>query len=233
MPEVSSNQKRVNWKTVLIAVVIGAMLVGLGVAIYLLLQPKPTPTTQVTTKQSTPSAKISTPSAEKGETADWKKYTGETNDIEFSLKYPPSFFVTGFQWTSSPAPDPEAAGFDNVKGQLPGSTGGLVSGEIRLAIKAHFEEEFEVFGGRVGVVQKLTKPTTSSTFAGLKALKYSGFTTDYKGDPVYGIVIYYVNNQTPVDKNHHFVFECMFYPHTNTALRKTCETIASTFKFID
>ncbi len=148
------------------------------------------------------------------------------------MKYPPSFFVTGFQWATSPAPDPEAAEFDNVKGQQPGSTGKLVSGEIRLAIKALTEEESKLYGERIGIAGRIEKPTNPAIFARLNALKYSGFTPDYKGNPVYGIVMYYVNNQPPVDKNHHFVFECVFYPHTNAALRKTCETTASTFKFL-
>ena len=63
MPE-NVEQKKINWKNVLIGVVIGAILVGLGVIIYLLLQPKSeTPTT-------TP--KTSTTSAKKDETANWK-----------------------------------------------------------------------------------------------------------------------------------------------------------------
>lgn len=85
-PQPSSNQPSFNWKGVLVVVVIGAVLIGLGVAIFLLLQPKPEPATTGTTKKATPSAKTSTPSAKKDETADWKTYTD--NILKFSIKYP-------------------------------------------------------------------------------------------------------------------------------------------------
>ena len=88
MENEQSKPKGINWKTVLIGVVIGTVLVGLGVAIYFLLQPKPEPTSTATTKQATPSAKIATPSAQKDETAEWKVYRTST----FTIKYPRTWF---------------------------------------------------------------------------------------------------------------------------------------------
>ncbi len=187
--------------------------------------PKPT-----STKTSTTSAKQASKSAVKDETADWKTYTGETNGIEFSLKHPANLFVTGFAWTSSPKPDPEAAGFSTNKDQQPGSTAELENGEIRLAIKAHLNEQFGI------QEQYIKKPSTSSSFAGLKALKFSGRVSDaYLSAAVQrldGMVVYYVNNEGSVDKNHHLVFECKFSPYSDKSLESTCETIASTFKFL-
>ena len=77
----------INWKRVLITVVIGAVIVGLGVIVFLFLQPKPTEPAPVTTKEATSSATTTTPSAEKDETADWKTYSSKN----FSFKYPPSW----------------------------------------------------------------------------------------------------------------------------------------------
>ncbi len=80
------NQKSVSWKRILIVAVIAAVVIGLGVLIFFILQPKPETTSTVTTKKATPSAKISTPSAKKDETADWKTYTNSV--LKFSIKYP-------------------------------------------------------------------------------------------------------------------------------------------------
>ncbi len=91
MENEQNKPKGINWKNILIGVVIGVVLIGLGVLIFLILQPKPEPTTTVTTKKATPAAKISTPSAEKDETADWETYTGET--ISVSFKIPQNFIV--------------------------------------------------------------------------------------------------------------------------------------------
>lgn len=84
-PQPTSDQQPFNWKKVLVVVVIGAVLIGLGVIIFLLLQPKPEQPTP-TTKKATPSAKVSTPSAKKDETAGWKTLSHDSFGIE--LKYP-------------------------------------------------------------------------------------------------------------------------------------------------
>lgn len=87
-PQPTPNQKSINWKGILIVVVIGAIIIGLGVFIFLIFQPKPETTSTVTTKKATPSAKIATPSAEKDETADWDTY--KNTNYNYSLKYPAS-----------------------------------------------------------------------------------------------------------------------------------------------
>ena len=85
-PQPTSNRKSINWKRVLIITMIAVVVIGLGVLIFLL-QPEPETTSTVTTKKATPSAKISTPSAEKDETVDWNVY----KDENIVLKYPKSW----------------------------------------------------------------------------------------------------------------------------------------------
>ena len=83
-PQTISDQKSLNWKNIIIGIIIGAILVGLVVGIFLILQPKPTEPVPVITKKATPSATTSTPSAEKDETTDWNVY----KDGSISLRYP-------------------------------------------------------------------------------------------------------------------------------------------------
>ena len=77
-PQPTSNQKALNWKRITVIAVIGAVVIGLGVLIFLLLQPKEE-TTPVTTKKATPSAK-------KDETADWKTVVNDV--LGYSIKHP-------------------------------------------------------------------------------------------------------------------------------------------------
>ena len=82
-PQTTSNQKSINWKSVLLLVVIVTVVIGLGVWIFLILQPKPT---QITTNNATSFPPIATQSVKKGETADWKIYTNKV--YSFEVKYP-------------------------------------------------------------------------------------------------------------------------------------------------
>jgi hypothetical protein len=96
-PQPISNQKSINWKRMLVVAVIVAIVIGLGVLIFLILQPKEEPTT---TNKTAPSANISTPSAEKDETADWKTIKGEisrwqkSGAYRFDFKAPNEFEIT-------------------------------------------------------------------------------------------------------------------------------------------
>ncbi|OGY22678.1 MAG: hypothetical protein A2113_02190 [Candidatus Woykebacteria bacterium GWA1_44_8] len=102
MPE-NSEQKKINWKNVLVGVAIGVILIWLGVLIWFLLQLKPDEFTPITTsKASTPSAKkdetakettkATTPCASTLTEADkieiklWKTY--ENSKYNYSFKYP-------------------------------------------------------------------------------------------------------------------------------------------------
>lgn len=86
-PSPSPLTKGINWKTIIIGVVIGAILLGIGgFLVYNAYQPKKEEPTVTTTKKVTSSAKPATPSAQKDETADWKVYTHKADGIKF--KYP-------------------------------------------------------------------------------------------------------------------------------------------------
>lgn len=99
MPEVStqpqtiSDQKSLNWKNIIIGIIIGAILVGLGALIFLILQSEPEVTPVVTTKKAMPSAKISTPSTKKDETADWEVFSDKI--LDFSLRLPNGWYIEG------------------------------------------------------------------------------------------------------------------------------------------
>ena len=89
-PSPTPSPKAINWTTILIGVVIGAVFLGGGgYLVYNAYQPKkeePTQTTTTTTKTATPSATTQT---SKDETADWKVYTGK----DFTFKYPQGYSV--------------------------------------------------------------------------------------------------------------------------------------------
>src|SRR3990167_875717 len=79
-----------SWKNIIIGVVIGAVLLGVGgFLVYNAYQPKKEEPTIPTTKKATSSAKPSTPSAQKDETADWKTYSGSL----YYFKYPANWKV--------------------------------------------------------------------------------------------------------------------------------------------
>ncbi len=86
-PQLTSNQKSINWKRVLIITMIAVVVIGLGEIVYRILQPKPNEPTQIITKKATPSAKIATPSVEKKEQ--------ETNLTE---SYTDSFYKVTFNY---------------------------------------------------------------------------------------------------------------------------------------
>ena len=93
-PQTTLTQKSINWKRVLVVVVTVAVVIGLVVLVFLILQPKPETISTVTTKKATSSTKISTPSAEKDETADWKTYTSKT----ISFKYPSGWSISDYPY---------------------------------------------------------------------------------------------------------------------------------------
>lgn len=80
----------INWKNILIGVIIGAVVFGGGgFLVYNAYQPKkeePEQTTTTTTKTATPSSETATPSAKKNETTSWKTYTNK--QFGYQIKYP-------------------------------------------------------------------------------------------------------------------------------------------------
>lgn len=91
-PETNQPQQfqKINWKNVLIGVLVGILLIGGGVAVWLLLG-NPSTSLPSKTPTATPPAETSTPSSQIDETADWKTYEGET--IPVSFKIPSNYSV--------------------------------------------------------------------------------------------------------------------------------------------
>jgi len=91
-PSPTPKPQVINWKNIVIGVVIGTVLLGVGgYLIYNAYQPKSSEPTVTATKKATPSAKPATPSAQKDETADWDTF--EDKILSYSVKYPMGWFV--------------------------------------------------------------------------------------------------------------------------------------------
>ena len=96
-PQVTTGTKPHDWKKVGLTVLIIIVVTGLIIVAYWFLVLNKTsevsdltgPVPKVTTKTATESAKESTPSAEKDETADWKSYN--STQLGFSIKHPNEF----------------------------------------------------------------------------------------------------------------------------------------------
>src|SRR3972149_10110846 len=82
-----SPSQGMNWKNIIIGVIIGAVLFGGGgYLVYNAYQPKKAEPTQTTTTTKTATPSITTKEEPKDETADWKTYINKK--LAFSIKYP-------------------------------------------------------------------------------------------------------------------------------------------------
>jgi hypothetical protein len=100
-PSVVSQPSEFNWKSVLIAVFIGAVVIVAAVAslsYYINQSQSSLETGSVVIKKSTSSAKPTTPSAQKDETANWKVF----EDGSFIVKYPPDWEIKTKPYVSAP-----------------------------------------------------------------------------------------------------------------------------------
>ena len=202
----------INWKKILLFLLILLFLFSLvGVGLYLLIprpNEDPSPTTQPE-KQATPSAK-------KDETADWKIYTGESYKVKFSLKYPQNLKAG-----KDPLGDPS----NQVVFTNPNSQFGYVfkEGTIYLLVQVLSHEP---------EVMRLNPTHDEAMFAGLEAKRI--IDKDYRFiEQNVGLVFYSINNQSPISADQYFVFECDFVPASDNNLKETCQKIADTFKFLD
>ena len=161
-PQTISDQKSLNWKNIIIGIIIGAILVGLVVGIFLILQPKPTEPVPVITKKATPSATTATPSTKKDETADWKLYKNQENN--FQIKIPEGWHLTDkyCDGTKRNHVVLDRNPLDPCTGliQLPGA------GELAVYVGNEFES--------VEVLPECKKTQENIEVAGVKAVKYYG-----------------------------------------------------------
>jgi|GEM_PF-6688640 len=82
-------KKPINWKVVLLGVLIGLILIAvIGITFWYLTKPKESG------NSSTNTTKTSTTSAKPDETANWKTYKTESEGTKYELKYPPNFTIS-------------------------------------------------------------------------------------------------------------------------------------------
>lgn len=211
-----SNQKSINWKRMLIVAVTAAVVIGLGLLIFLILQPEPETTSIVINKKATPSAKTSTPSAKKDETADWKTFTDVTREsdpafsnvrtVNFSFRYPPDFKILQDEGGPLVSNDPaRKSGYDTL------STPGTISADAGLAYDK-------------------PSPSTEFLLGGKKSLK--GIKT-YTHNKFKAFIYYLPIVVTKEGKEVEFSFYCQYVSKEGFNADEVCDLMASTFKFLD
>jgi hypothetical protein len=229
-PQVQPEQgKGISWKKIAISVVVILVVAGIiasGLYWFFVLNEEETTTTEPvkvstpSSKQATPSSKKETPSAEKekDETAGWKTLvtrTAESNPdiydptktIKFSFKYPADFREVPTEGSSVVTNDPNF--------QLGLKTVGTIGANSTI-------------GG--------TKPTsyTKFTLGGKVALRGSETWWGRGSEPTQVTITYYLSSVTTEEGNNvDFSLRCYYLPKTGINAEKTCDLIASTFKFLE
>jgi len=211
-PQLTSTQKSINWKNIIIGTVIGAILVGLGVLIFLILQPKPETTSTVTTKKTTPSAKISTPSAQKDEKANWISFTGQKLGIQ--LKHPEN-------WSAE-----ELFGKpENIL--VPADTNYILLKQESTGIIIKISE-----GGSLGGPPNTTnKEIIDLDGIQVTVITYKGFIPLDGGDPYSTDTVGFF--AVPINIGDKDVFILATWNETDSDAEKISKEILKTFKFLD
>ncbi len=209
-------KKSISWKKVIVSVVVIAVVAGIiSALLWYFVCNQTESTTAETTKVSTPGSKQATPSAEKGEAADWKTDTTNFMGVKFSLKYPPKFTVyrsyTADAVFTTDEGNRKFYVITNRKSLITNWKNGDVSLNVGIEDNPPSQE---------GVKFK------DSMFAGLNA-KMGTWSSQVIGD-----LMYYTNNQ-PGTPGKYFTFHCSFSPATDDSLKNICELMALTFKFLD
>lgn len=197
---------------VLVVVVLGAIAI-VSIAYF---QLRPKPTIQPPAPTQTPS------SAQTDETAGWKVYIGDGDGISFKLRYPTHFKTVKeeFDFVTHLIGNDQSL-YEHGHHKDGGISIGIANSEemtapALIALKRLGREGSAAYQSDQDVL-----------FSGVKTKK---ITLKIPEENI-GIITYYIHNQPPIDSNHHFVFDCRFFPSSNNELQKTCETIASTFEF--
>ena len=224
MPEVSqtrnpqttqSPQKpKRNWKKTFLFLLISLFLISLvGVGIYLLI-PKPAKET-ISINQP---QKQATPSAQKDETVGWKTFTGSTGviggsdetGVRFSVNYP-----------SNLATKDRDHNYALVHSSPYRLAGPEQPGEISVLLGTYVES------GKKTIAEGYNGKVTVTTLGGKKATRHTH--TSSNAGITNNIVNYVVMD---VGKNNWgFEFRCLYFPKDGLDLEKTCDLMASTFRF--
>ena len=208
----TSNHKSINWRNIIIGTVIGAILVGLGVFVFLILQPKPETTSTVTTKKATPSATTATPSAKKDETADWKTYSSKN----YSINYPKDWLSRGCEGNVSFAPNNNLLGI-------------CQSGDVGLVYIVQVDTDYNAYINRRNPSAYDNYLQEETKVSGKEAIKTSGtFNGSVEGTPKGAQQIAYIVNFNGKVLVINYVRQSGWDDYS-----KIFESMVSTFKFLD
>lgn len=220
MPDISgpaeelSDQKSARRKLVLVGIITLAFVVLIIILFFqLFIQSNSSPIPSVEIKKASPSANQTTPSAtnpsaQKSETEGWKTYTEESNDIIFSLKYPPNFVEYKPNEIQGP----------HIISNMISILGNFKEGDVLITITSSTSTS-KALSKRSGVEY------SDSYLDGLQVKKGIG------EDSGVGIVQFYINGVFSVNNSGYFELICDYYPSSDKELKTICENIVSTFRF--
>lgn len=169
-------------------------------------------TTKVSTSSATPSTTSETKTETKDETADWKTFTSKTDSftdqlitINYSYKAPNGYTQGSYEGTTISYSIP------NYK-----EVGGVSDpGEIQVLFRHSESVTGNLTGEKTTLGGKVAYKTESTNENGSKS------------------VIYTVASVKTVEgENSGFRLTCLYMPKSGEDIEKTCDLIASTFKFL-
>ena len=211
----------INRNKILLFLLIFLFLISIvGVGLYLLI-PRPTEEpASPTQNQATPSEKPATPSAKKDETAGWKTFAGSTGiiggqsdkGVRFSVEHPTNL--------ATKDRDHNYALVHSSPYRLAGPE---QPGEISVLLGTYVES------GKKTIAEGYNGKVTDTTLGGKKATRHTH--TSSNAGITNNIVNYVVME---VGKNNWgFEFRCLYFPKEGLDLEKTCDLMASTFRFLN
>lgn len=206
----------INRKKISLILLIGLILISLvGVGLYLLI-PKPDKEPILTSQPQ----KQATPSAKKDETAGWKTFAGSTGiiggqsdkGVRFSVEHPTNL--------ATKDRDHNYALVHSSPYRLAGPE---QPGEISVLLGTYVES------GKKTIAEGYNGKVTDTTLGGKKATRHTH--TSSNAGITNNIVNYVVMD---VGKNNWgFEFRCLYFPKEGLDLEKTCDLMASTFRFLN
>ena len=183
----------ISWPKVILTVltiVVVAGAIAASLFWYFYVRQPEEPTATATTKQSTTSAKKATPSAQKDETAGWKKYTN--NELKFSFKYPSDWSEAVGHYNDTP----DSQGGVTFIASSGNNDHSLSLGVIKYSLPSNASESFSTYPkikdmaiGESKTIEGIGifsggshTRKTNTTVASLEALKYSVIFKEYSGE---------------------------------------------------
>lgn len=219
VPKVVRNPFVLNWKNIILGLLVGTTVISSGIAAFYYLQLRGTSQPpELKPPAASPSAtpKPEQPTVIPDETADWKTFTDQTREsdpafdptrtIKFSFKYPLDFRILDDEGGPFVSNDPsQKSGYDILKKSGSISADAGLAGEEPPDSPSNF-----TLGGKAAL-------------RGLRTYSHNKFVT----------VVYHVSSVTTREGvKVPFSFRCNYVPKQGVGTEKTCDLMASTFKFL-